>query len=99
MATRNGSGAPAPGGPSFEELAARLEEVVARLEQGDLPLEQAVAEYERGVEIVRQCNEMLDQAELRISQLSASVARPAGLGPDLGSTASFLFDAEDEEDE
>lgn len=63
--------------PSFEELSKQLEEVLALLERGDLPLEEALAAYERGVTLVRQCNDLLDHAELRISELSASVSKPS----------------------
>jgi exodeoxyribonuclease VII small subunit len=55
---------------SFEEAYERLEEIVRRLEGDDLTIEQSVDLYEQGVALVRQCNERLDSAELRISQLA-----------------------------
>ena len=58
--------------PSFEEAYARLEEIVRRLESDDLTIEQSVELYEQGVALVQQCNERLDGAELRISQLAPS---------------------------
>jgi len=60
--------------PTFEELSQQLDEVLVLLERGDLPLEEALAAYERGVGLVRQCNDLLDRAEIRISELSTSVA-------------------------
>ena len=54
---------------SFEESFARLEEVVQRLEGGDMPLEEALALYERGVMLTRHCQDLLDKAELRVTQL------------------------------
>jgi exodeoxyribonuclease VII small subunit len=54
---------------SFEEAYARLEEIVRRLEGDDLTIEQSVELYEQGVALVRHCNERLEGAELRISQL------------------------------
>lgn len=57
---------------SFEELFRQLEETVARLEQGGLPLEEAIAVYERGMELAKRCQELLDQAELKITRLRES---------------------------
>ena len=53
----------------FEDASAQLEEVVQRLEGGDLPLQEALALYERGVELANHCQGLLDQAELRVTQL------------------------------
>ena len=53
----------------FENAFAQLEEVVQRLEGGDLPLEEALALYERGMALAGHCQVLLDQAELRVTQL------------------------------
>lgn len=53
----------------FEKALARLEEIVQRLEEGDLPLQEALALYEQGVALSRRCQDILDEAELRVSQL------------------------------
>jgi exodeoxyribonuclease VII small subunit len=53
----------------FEEAFARLEEVVQRLEEGALPLQEALALYEQGIALARHCQALLDQAELRVTQL------------------------------
>jgi len=57
---------------TFEQAYAQLEEVVARLESGDLTLEESVTLYERGQQLARLCGEMLDSAELRVQQITAS---------------------------
>lgn len=54
---------------SFEEAFNRLEEVVRELEQGDLPLQESLQLYERGTALARHCQALLDQAELRVTQL------------------------------
>ena len=54
---------------SFEDAFGQLEEVVQRLEGGDLPLQEALALYERGVSLANHCQALLDQAELRVTQL------------------------------
>jgi len=67
---------------TFERLYARLEESVSKLEQGGLSLEEAIAVYEEGMTLARQCQEMLDAAELKITKLRESFApiaeRPNG---------------------
>ena len=61
---------------SFEAAFARLEEVLATLEAGNLPLEHAIALYEEGMRLTQRCQERLESAELRITQLQARFAEP-----------------------
>jgi len=49
-----------------------LEQLVARMEAGDLPLEESLREYQRGMELVRSCQEALDEAQRRIDSLIES---------------------------
>ncbi|MCA9114455.1 MAG: exodeoxyribonuclease VII small subunit [Planctomycetaceae bacterium] len=56
--------------PSFEQSLGRLQEIVDSLESGELELEQSLARYEEGVGLLRNCSGLLDQAELKISQLT-----------------------------
>lgn len=51
-----------------------LEQLVARMEAGDLPLEESLREYQRGMELVRSCQEALDEAQRRIDSVMASSA-------------------------
>lgn len=66
-----------PGEPSpideYDRLVRAIEEIVERLETGDLPLAEALLEYQRGIELVKLCNDLLDQAELRISELATGL--------------------------
>lgn len=57
---------------SYEQLAELLQRQVALLERGELSLAQSLAAYERGVALVRRCGQLLDNAQLRISTLSAN---------------------------
>ena len=59
---------------SFEELYQRLEQAVGKLEEGGLPLEEALALYEEGMQLAQRCQEMLDQAELRVTRLQEAFA-------------------------
>ena len=56
--------------PTFEQALAAIESIVHELEEGQLGLEEALAGYERGVKLLRQCHEQLEQAERRIELLS-----------------------------
>ena len=55
---------------SFEDEFKKLEEILGRLEGGELSLEQSLSEYEQGIGSLRRCREILDQAELKIKELS-----------------------------
>ena len=57
----------------YDRLVSQIETIVERLESGDLPLAEALLEYQRGVELIRMCNDLLDQAELRISELAGGL--------------------------
>ena len=59
---------------SFEDLYKQLEETVGRLEQGGLSLDDSLAAYEKAVALAQQCQQLLDQAELRITRLRETVA-------------------------
>ncbi len=54
---------------SFEEAFARLEAAVEALQDGQMPLERALHYYEEGMKLAKHCNELLQQAQLRVEQL------------------------------
>jgi exodeoxyribonuclease VII small subunit len=56
---------------SFEELLKMLEETVNQLDGSELTLEQSLATYEKSVAIAATCEQILNEAELRISQIDA----------------------------
>ncbi|SKC72256.1 exodeoxyribonuclease VII small subunit [Maledivibacter halophilus] len=53
----------------FEENMTRLKEVVKLLEEGNLSLEESLKCFEEGIGLYRFCNEVLNNAEQRISLL------------------------------
>lgn len=55
---------------SFEQSLTRLDEIVRRMECGDVPLEEALKLFEEGTTLVAACNKMLDDAELKVVQLT-----------------------------
>ena len=58
----------------FEALYGRLEDAVAKLEKGGLTLEESLSLFEEGMILAQRCQEMLQQAELRVTRLQESFA-------------------------
>ena len=56
---------------TFEESMTRLEEIVSLLEKGDAPLEQAMSLFEEGAKLLRECTKQLDEAEQKVTLLTA----------------------------
>ena len=54
---------------TFEQAFAELEATVARLEGGDLSLEESLALFERGQRMSAHCSRLLEQAELKVTEL------------------------------
>ena len=55
----------------FETALAELESVIARLEDSTTPLDEALKLYEKGISLVRICNERLESAEQKIKILQS----------------------------
>jgi exodeoxyribonuclease VII small subunit len=53
----------------FEQSLARIEEIVRRLESPDLQLDEAMKLFEEGIELSRQCQKQLEEAEARVEIL------------------------------
>jgi exodeoxyribonuclease VII small subunit len=77
-----GHGAP-PDVPSYDAAFAQLEATVAALENGELDLNEAVDVFERGMRLAQRCQEILDQAELRVGQLVTSEDEPDTLSVEM----------------
>lgn len=56
--------------PNFEETLAELEKLVVNLEEGDLSLDESLAGFKHGIELTRQCQETLDNAQQTVEQLT-----------------------------
>jgi exodeoxyribonuclease VII small subunit len=55
--------------PDFEKSLGRLEEVVRRLESPQLSLDDAMKLFEEGVELSRECQKQLEEAEGKVEIL------------------------------
>lgn len=55
---------------TYEQAFEELQVVVERLETGDLPLEESLALFERGQALSARCSNLLEQAQLRLTELT-----------------------------
>jgi len=53
----------------FEKSLAQLEKIVGRMEGGELGLEESLDQFEKGIELAKNCQDTLANAELRVEQL------------------------------
>ena len=53
----------------YEELLEELKEIVRKMEDNETTLDESITLYERGAILVRQCEELLESAELKVSML------------------------------
>lgn len=55
---------------SLEEAFVQIEEVIAHLETEEITLEQSFQEYNRGMQLLKHCNETIDQVEKKVLQIN-----------------------------
>jgi exodeoxyribonuclease VII small subunit len=53
----------------FEDLMRELKEILARIEDNQTGLDEAIVLYERGSILIRQAEEILSSAEMKISMV------------------------------
>ena len=53
----------------FESSLKALESIVARLEDENINLEDSVKSFEEGINLVKECQKQLQEAELKIKKL------------------------------
>jgi exodeoxyribonuclease VII small subunit len=80
---------------TFEVLYKRLDETVQKLEDGGLTLEDSVSRYEEGMKLAQRCQELLQDAELKVTRLQESFAETIGSLRE--EAESYDLDPEDEE--
>ena len=57
---------------NYEAAFSELESIVNVLENEQRPLEESMSLFERGQALAKRCAELLDQAELKVKQLSGN---------------------------
>ena len=54
---------------SFEDKLKELEKAVRRLEEEELTLDQSKILYKEGIKLAKECNQLLEDTELEITEL------------------------------
>ena len=54
---------------AFESNMQRLEQIVRAMERGDVPLEESLKLFQEGTDLVRSCNQLLDDAQLQVEKV------------------------------
>ena len=54
---------------TFEENLEELRGIVRKLEGGETSLEESIAIYERGAFLIKQCEDFLEAAEMKLTEL------------------------------
>jgi len=62
--------------PAFEQTLSQLEALVSRMEDGQLSLEEALSAFENGIKLTRECQQALQQAELKVQMLTRADSEP-----------------------
>jgi exodeoxyribonuclease VII small subunit len=57
-------------GPDFEKTLAELEKLVKNLEEGELSLDESLSGFKHGIELTRQCQTALDNAQQTVELLT-----------------------------
>lgn len=63
---------------------ARAEEIAVAIEEGKIGLEDSIRQYEEAMGLIRQCREVLDQAELKIQRMGTPAGPGSEESPDKG---------------
>ncbi len=71
--------------PRFEDALAQIEKIVADLERGEPALSAALGKYENGIKLLRQCYQLLEEAEHSVALLTGT--------DDQGNPLTAPFDA------
>ena len=54
---------------TFEASMARLEQIVRAMERGEVALEESLKLFQEGTELVRNCQKLLDEAQLQVKMI------------------------------
>jgi exodeoxyribonuclease VII small subunit len=69
---------------SFEQALAELESIVQAMESDKLSLESSLERYQRGVTLLKFCQDTLNGAEQRVRMLEGGTLKPIGELPGAG---------------
>lgn len=55
--------------PNLEDSLAEITQLVDKMEHSELTLEQSLNHFERGVQLIKHCQKILEQAEQKVQML------------------------------
>lgn len=55
---------------TYEEMIAELREIMRKIDDTSTSLDETIILYEQGMNLIKACEEVLDGAELKISELT-----------------------------
>ena len=58
---------------SFESNLINLEKIVSELEAGQLSLEESLEKYKKGIDLVKKCNTIIENAEKEVQRLTEDI--------------------------
>jgi exodeoxyribonuclease VII small subunit len=58
---------------TYETKVEQLKKIIEKIEDGNTPLDESIRLYEQGAALVKQCEEILNEAEVKITTLSRDV--------------------------
>ena len=61
---------------TYEQAFTELEAIVAALESEERSLDEALTQFERGQELAKHCNTLLEKAEIKVQQISGEELKP-----------------------
>ena len=63
---------------SYEQAFQELQNIVTVLDEGQQPLEETLKLFERGQALARQCERLLNQAQLKVQQVTGETPSDKG---------------------
>ena len=58
---------------TYETKVEQLKKIIEKIEDGNTHLDESIQLYEQGAALVKQCEEILNEAEVKITTLSRDV--------------------------
>lgn len=58
---------------TFEQNLQRLEQIVRAMERGDAPLDESMKLFQEGTELIKNCSNLLDEAQLKVNTILADM--------------------------
>lgn len=55
---------------TYEQLITELKGIVTKIEENEASLDESITLYEEGMKLIKQCEDLLNEAEVKIQTLS-----------------------------